>query len=314
MDKLERLQKIDRSQEIDGLAVQLYFWSRSPKVLLSTSLTILFIALGVAWLLQRPIVAPGSGTTQEIRGELAKAAPSVSAVIRSLQSSPEGAIGLAISEEDVNTSQLTGTEKMLLNAVLKSASEWPPEPTADLLYLAHYVRPVRHANEAIADLHLGAGRTAAALPYLEREARFADARSARAKLVALQLEKRDFAAAKAFVDDPRFAGEFSTSAQLQLAAGERRWDEVMKLILVLAREAFQPMPLMLTAVAGVVWLIIALQAIQPSSVFSLRIVLPFFAVAAGMASTVPTLFAVVWQEELWGLGRPTISSSIFHII
>src|SRR5256885_2296757 len=33
MDALERLQKIDRSQEIDGWNVRIYFWSRSPRIL-----------------------------------------------------------------------------------------------------------------------------------------------------------------------------------------------------------------------------------------------------------------------------------------
>jgi protease PrsW len=51
----------------------------------------------------------------------------------------------------------------------------------------------------------------------------------------------------------------------------------------------------------VIWMIIALQAIQPTGWISFRTTVPWLAVFLGMASTYPTLFAVFWEEEAWGL-------------
>ena len=55
MQALEHLQKIDRSQNIDGWNVRIYFASRDPHVLMGIAAAFLTIALAIAWFVQKPL-------------------------------------------------------------------------------------------------------------------------------------------------------------------------------------------------------------------------------------------------------------------
>lgn len=301
MNPLDRFQQIDRSRDLDSWSIRIFFWSRSTRVLGLCVAVILLAAAGVAWTMAAPDSEGRAQKTHQLRRELASPKPRMEAIARAISEMPLEEAAFIFVEEEISNSKLRETDKTLVTAMLDSLALDPPEPSADLLYLAHYVHPVRHANECLGDLHRRAGNTEGAVDYYTREARFPDAQTAREKLISIHCAAGNYGAATAAFQDPRFAGAFSTRARLRALAGSRQWKELIQPLLTFSRDAFQPIPLLLTAISGIVWLAIAIQAIQPPRWFCFRTVAPAIAVLAGMASTLPTLFAVLWQEEVWGL-------------
>jgi len=75
-------------------------------------------------------------------------------------------------------------------------------------------------------------------------------------------------------------------------------------------------PVKLVSIAGLFWLIIALQAIQPRGVFSFRVILLAVGVVAGMASVVPDLLGNLWMEEMFGLrrGGSVVDNALFLML
>jgi len=302
MTQLENLQQIDRSRNIEGTAVRLYFLSRSPRVLAGVAAGILAIGLGLAFLLQSKEPAltkrPKIGA---LKAELARETPDVEKIVTLLS---RGAARDVYAEEGagwIASSKLSNSDKSVITALWASLTEWPVEPTADLLFYAHNIQPLRHANELVGDLYLSAKQKDDAIIYYEREGKNPEATGARQKLFTLLLEKRDFAGARRIANDPAIGPQLTPANRVMLTAGERRWHEILQPLLAMEKEYLKPMPTLLAGLAGLVWLIIALQAIQPPRLISFRTIVPLLAVAAGVASVLPTLFAVLFEEEMWKL-------------
>ena len=301
MDTLENLQKIDRTQNIESLSVRLYFWTRSPRVLCAVAGIILAIGLGVAFALKSPdgwMTDAGSGA---LHAELQKDAPDMEKVIALMSRRGKHFIARADGADWIAASKLSTSDRAVAASFWESLTHWPLEPGADLLYFAHYVHPMRYANELVGDLHYAGKKRDEALFYYEREARNADAAGARQKLFELLLEKRDFAAAHRIASDPAIGPRLTPSNRVMLAAGEHRWLDIFQPLIGMERDYLKPMPATLAALAGLLWFIIALQAIQPPGLFSFRTLVPILAVAAGVASIAPTLLAVLYEEEMWKL-------------
>ncbi len=300
MHALESLQKIDRTTQIDGWNVRLYFLSRNPRVLTLITLVILLLGVGIAWLVQKPlqeVLGPQFKAT-DLQAELAKPQPAVASVVEML---PKAA-AMLVDEvpEWITASQLSETEKLVTNAIWTSFQEGD-EPTADLLYYAHYVRPLRFANEAVGDQYSKEGDLTRAAQYFRRESAFPDARSAREKLIAIVLDQRDKTTFRSLAADPVFASDFRPLHRLYFAALERRWADVVGPLQQLQAALFQPVPVALAVVAGIAWLLVALQSLQPQALVCFRTLAPLVAVVAGMISTFPTLISGVWMEEVAGL-------------
>jgi RsiW-degrading membrane proteinase PrsW (M82 family) len=316
MQSLASLQQIDRSQNIDGVGVQLYFASRSPRVLATIAALIFAIGLGLAYWLRSPDSLWDGKTPAAVEGELKKDAPDMEKVIALLQ---RGATNTASSAElatAIEKSKLPAPEKAVAGALLESLTQWPIEPSADLLYYAHYVHPIRFANELVGDLHVHAKNNDAAIAYYEREAKHPAATTARQRLFQLLLEKRDTASAHRIADDPTIGPRLTAANRVMLAAGERRWFDILPLLPAMERDYFKPIPLALAGLAGLVWFVIALQAIQPKSLLCFRTVAPVLAVLAGMASIAPTLLTVLFEEEVWNL-KPTgefLDDLIYYVV
>ena len=305
MNQLESLQKIDRSQNIDGWRVQLYFFSRNPKTLAMIALFVTLIAVGVGWAVQKPILAqlgidPFEAT--ELKAELDKPQPDMGTIIAMLPRAAGSFFEDVPLPEWIAASQLSAADKLVTNALWTSLQEGDGfEPSADLLYYAHYVKPLRYTNELIGDHYLATEEYAKAAPYFRREAKFPDARKAREKLLAVSIELHDRPAIQELSKDPTFAAEFKPEHRLYFAAQERRWSEMVAPLRDLQASLLQPVPLALATLAGLVWFLVALQAVQPPGFFSFRMFLPPFAVVAGMVSTFPTLLSGLWMEGVFGL-------------
>jgi hypothetical protein len=153
VDQAAQLNQIDRSQNIDGWNVRLYFWSRNPKLLFGISLIIILLGLGIAWAVQKPLLAvlqPDEFKPEVLKEELAKEKPDAGAVLEMLPKAAEYWLEDVPADQWITASKLTQTEKLVANAYWTSAKlEDGFEPSADLLYYAFYVNPLRYANELI---------------------------------------------------------------------------------------------------------------------------------------------------------------------
>jgi RsiW-degrading membrane proteinase PrsW (M82 family) len=188
-------------------------------------------------------------------------------------------------------------------AYWKSLASFLPQANADLIFLAHAVKPLRRANELVGDFHAAEQLWDKALQYYGRELRVDAAASTRAKILAVHLEQRDLAEVRRLAADPQFVAGLTPSMQLTVAAVEGRWTRMLAAAFHVVGETFQSESLLLASVAGIVWFIIALQAIEPSEAKIFRTVVPLAAVLAGAASTILTLAVGTWQEKTFGLSE-----------
>ena len=81
METATTLPAIDPAQEIDGLGIKLYFWSRSPYVLAGLAAVILALAAGVGWWLRAPDGFSNARPGQAFIDELDKPQPDMARVL-----------------------------------------------------------------------------------------------------------------------------------------------------------------------------------------------------------------------------------------
>ena len=84
MEEATTLPAIDRTAPIDGLAIKLYFWSRSPYVLAGLAALILTIAAGIGWWQQAPDFFSRGRPDQAFIDELDKPQPDMARVLELL--------------------------------------------------------------------------------------------------------------------------------------------------------------------------------------------------------------------------------------
>ena len=87
--------------------------------------------------------------------------------------------------------------------------------------------------------------------------------------------------------------------RLQTAIEEHDWSQVWWLIPVVSWVEVEAGPAVIAGLAGLFWFVFLLQAGQALSLREVRFWLCAAAFVLGALSTWPTLFAVVWQEEVW---------------
>lgn len=298
--------QIDRTQNIEGWNVKLYFWSRQPHFLLALALAIIGIALVVAWFVQKPFreaLGLDNEPAKALQAELAKPKPEMEKVLELMPEAADFGTDQPEAEPWITQSQLSQPDKLVAQAYWASMHDWLVgfEPSADLLYYAHYIRPLRHANELLGDHFAGHDQPDEAITYYRREAKLPDAQKAREKLLGLVIEKRDRKQLREIGGDPAFAGDLKPEHKLYIAAVQHRWAELWMPLRDLQVRLMQPVPVIMAAVAGLVWFLIALQGIQPPSFLSFRVFAPIVAVGLGMLSILPTLVTGLWMEETFGL-------------
>jgi hypothetical protein len=231
--------------------------------------------------------------------------PNFDRVLVALEQRPQERTAASVDVTDaLQASKLGAAEKSVALAYWGSLCSGLDEANADLLYLAHGVNPAPRANELTGDFHAQhPGKLEKALKYYDRELSLRpQADSVRKKLVALHWEKEDFATLRKLWDDPAYQPHFTAEMKLMTAMRQRDWAAVWAPLVEMQKENFsQKIPVILTGVAGAVWLILAWQMAQPSGLFSFRIWGPVVAIPLGALSTLPVLFLDVYQSEAWGL-------------
>lgn len=149
----------------------------------------LAIGLVLAFILKSPDTWTEHPRSDALKAELAKDAPDMEKIIMLLS---RGAARDVYAEDGaawIDASRLSISDKSVLVALWESLTHWPLEPSADLLFYAHCVQPLRHANELVGNLYLGTTQKDEAITYFEREAKNADATGARQKTLQFAARK-----------------------------------------------------------------------------------------------------------------------------
>jgi hypothetical protein len=322
-----------RDQEITGLRVRLYYWTRNPHVLFWMAFTILGVGLllgkhfestdrheRVRTMIERMREMAGlpaddpRETPVDLPSELLKPAPEFSRVIAALRqrdyNSPNGALEVYNA---VRACSLPATEKNVALSYWTSLCSGLAEPGADLLFYAHQPEPPLYANELAGDFWAQhPKKTDRALQHYQRELTLRpDAPELRHKIVELHQEKENFAALAELQRDPAYESLFTPDARLQTAMRQKDWAAVWAPLVEMQKRNFgDPIPVILTCVAGAVWLVLAWQMAQVQGLFSFRLWAPLIAIPLGAVSTLPVLFLDVYQSEAWGLKHTGFSSRI----
>jgi RsiW-degrading membrane proteinase PrsW (M82 family) len=101
---------------------------------------------------------------------------------------------------------------------------------------------------------------------------------------------------------PDEAGPPSAWEAVERAAQREDWPAVWRGVWRSVRERWSyPGPVALALLTGLCWLCFALQAVQPGGLWSPRCLLCGAGFLLGILSVGPTLFAIAWQEQRWGL-------------
>lgn len=189
----------------------------------------------------------------------------------------------------------------LASVLLESIRAGKDEPSNALVNLASAEPPIPHANYALGQFYLSRRRLEEAAAAFEREARRPDAGRARDLVVHVYTILGDEEALRRLEADPSYAKHFDGWTRAESAARRGEW---WRLFLMIPAAEYQRVELryaVLAAMAAAVWLVFLLQAGQVPGPRSAGFALCLLAVVAGVLSIWPTVFAIYWQEEVWGL-------------
>ena len=315
--------KIERAAEITGWRIHLYYWTRNPHILIWSAAIIIGIGALIGWQSQakdpqaalvemfrkafsfRRGMQDEDGQKISLPEELLKPAPQIERVITALKGR-DTYDHSAINDvtDALKVSRLTPADKSLALAYWESLTSRLGEPGADLLFLAIQARPMPFANELVGDFYITKQQTTdRALQYYERElAVRPNAEQVRRRILATYYQKQDFAGLGKLAKDPGYEKLITPVIALEIAMRHRDWAALWPPLLALQKENFtQRTPVILSCVAGAVWLLLAWQMGQPKGLFSFIIWAPLVAIPLGAASTLPVLFLDVYQSESWGL-------------
>ncbi len=317
----EERPKIVRNREITGWRIKMFYMTRDLHLLFW--LAVVIVGLGM-FIGSRAVPKPGApmdieeGDSFEVRvaddeasmdaglaKELAKAKPDLGRVLVGLSESNSYELA-AVTEMYGRLAQsgLTPAEKQVANAHWASLASHLGAPGADLLYLAYYVTPPAYANELVGDYYAGKPRKfQRAIERYERELSVRpEAESPRRKILSLCWSKQDIAKLAVLRGDPLYGKLFTTKMDLSLSMRRHDWARVWPPLLMLYKESYvAATPLILTALAGGLWLLLAWQMIQAPSLLSFRTLISIPALLMGALSTLPVLFLDMYQSEAWGL-------------
>jgi RsiW-degrading membrane proteinase PrsW (M82 family) len=300
MNHLERLQFGDQRLQRGGMRFHVYFGSRNPWVAGCIAGLILSVAIIVAW--QRQSQAPDQAQIDdaEIRAELARSSPDFPKVLRGLAKARADSPNSLEVSEAITQSALKSNEKSVALAYWESLRAGFSEPTAELVYAAYYVVPLPRANELAGDLCAARHDVRRAVTYYHRELKLGTAEVAK-KLVALLLAERDLPAVRELTADTALVTQLPADIQLVLAARKRDWRATLAPLMTLEVDLLTTVPLLVSAVAGSLWLLIIIQAAQPRSFWSFQAIGPIISMLLGLVGGVGAVFVALWQQEMWGL-------------
>jgi len=309
--------------EITGWRIRLYYWTRNPHILVWSAAIIIGIGALIGWRSQakdpqaafvemfrkafgfRGGMMDQNGQQISLPDELLKPAPQIDRVLTALKGRNNyDRSGNTDVTNALKVSRLTPDQKSLALAYWESLASRLGEPGADLLFLAVQAKPVAYANELVGDFYITKQPTLArAIQYYERElAVRPNAETVRQRILATHYQKQDFTSLAKLAKDPGYEKILTPAISLEIAMHKRDWASLWQPLLTMQKENFtHRTPVILSCVAGAVWLLLAWQMGQPKGLFSFIIWASLLAIPLGAASTLPVLFLDVYQSEAWGL-------------
>jgi RsiW-degrading membrane proteinase PrsW (M82 family) len=177
---------------------------------------------------------------------------------------------------------------------------WNDEPAATydrLLERADRPHPQRYLNYVLGRVEKKREQHVAAAVHFEREGRRPDAGESRYRALEECLEAEDFVGLNRLRRDPLFAPAVTPYLQLKIAAAERDWPTVLKLSPRLQFSGYETSAVVLSLLVGGAWAFFLVHLAEWPK-WSGVWVLAVFGFGLGVLSTVPTLYAVVWQEDM----------------
>lgn len=210
---------------------------------------------------------------------------------------------------DADTTALLGSvvqdasRRAIVEALLASLDQ--TEPATRLIELAGEEPAVRYANTALGHFYASHGRFAEAAVAFEREGRAPEAHRARRAAIDCHMRARDDDALDRLAREPRYAPLFDAETRMAMAIARRQWWTVLKLIVPTQVRDIEATYLVLAGLSGLLWFLFLLAASQARRLLSLRTGLCLAGVGLGALSTVPTVLALIWQEEVLGLAQQT---------
>ncbi len=309
--------------EIDGWRIRLYYWTRNPHILFWAAAIIIGAGvlfgnmqqakepedrLAAAMRRLRKLIHAEQGQTAArvpLVDELQKPKPDIGRVLSGMQQAnayqPQAAENIASA---LQLSKLAENDRYVALAYWQSLCSQLGEPSADLLYYACLPKPPAHANELVGDFFRHDPRRGdRALKHYERElAIHPQNEQLHRKILGIYRMKKDAAALGKLRKDPAYANLFEPVESFQISLKLHDWSGVWSSLLTMQKENFtDKIPLILTSVAGAVWLLLTWQMGQPRGPFSFVIWAPLIAIPLGALSTLPVLFLDAYQSEVWGL-------------
>ena len=160
--------------------------------------------------------------------------------------------------------------------------------------------PARFANEMLGDLSAWRGDAVAALKYYQAEAEFPEAVYARSQVINHLIETKDRPALVSLLKDPRYRLDHH-QPWLELGVIMRDPGFILRGVFL---HDYAKLPLITwctTLLVTVVWFWILTKILFVPSWRSRAVLYGVLGLMLGVLSTTFTLFAVVWQESIWGL-------------
>jgi len=160
--------------------------------------------------------------------------------------------------------------------------------------------PVRYAAHALGLAALAREEFHAASEQFRREGRQPEAVGSRRQAVECLVTAEDFATLTALKAEPGYAELIPITVELDAAVQRRDWPAILRLVPLTQITGLDPAITALTLTAAVAWAFFLGHLGQVPRLRSGLALLCLLALAAGIASTTPTIYAVIWQDEIRG--------------
>ncbi|MGB7325721.1 MAG: PrsW family glutamic-type intramembrane protease [Rubripirellula sp.] len=177
--------------------------------------------------------------------------------------------------------------------------------------------PVRYANQAIGAIAVSRQSFASAAQHFETEGQFPDANIARRFALDTYAAADDNESLRRLSQLPEYSPLISPSETLVIAEANRDWIGMAKVIPKLIGRRFQEgFATALALIAGLGWLVLAIQMGQAGATSSVRVWLCLVAVVMGGLSIWATHMIDIWQELDWGIveSNETVEGIKFYVL
>jgi RsiW-degrading membrane proteinase PrsW (M82 family) len=174
--------------------------------------------------------------------------------------------------------------------------------------------PRRHAAHAAGLAYLSRRDFRTAHAYFAQEGRDPEATLSRHRAIDCLLAAQDFQRLRALESDPAYAALIDPVVRLQAAIHAKDWPAILRLVPRSQFTGLDPAITTLALVAGLAWAFFLVQLGQVARLDRGAGVLCVLALAAGVISTTPTIYAVIWQDDFLGFSEGDAIQTVLYCI